>query len=301
MLAGTQFRHKPGWAFAPTVRYTAPPRITKVSARMAVANEQAAQTLLAPDEPAPCDIIEAQTDRPLLLACDHASRRIPRSLGDLGIPQDFLDTHIAWDIGAGAVTRLLCERLGCGAVLGNFSRLVVDLNRELEDSTAFPAISDGVLVPGNLSLTVEARANRARSVFKPYHEALWRLTQSLSSADQRPVMIGIHSFTPYLHGLFRPWEIGVLWEKDARLPLPLMAALREGGVHVGDNMPYSGRHPADFTIDHHAEPAGLAHAGIEIRQDLICDPDGQGRWAEKIAAALDLVLKREDLYRPKTG
>ena len=267
---------------------------------MAVAQEQTATSLLAADEPAPFDIVEAGSDRPLVLACDHASRRIPRALGDLGAPREALDSHIAWDIGAGAVTRLLCERLGCGAVLGNFSRLVVDLNRDLEDPTAFPAISDGVLIPGNLGLTVEARAERARSVFKPYHEALRRMTQALSSTERRPAMIGVHSFTPYLHGLFRPWDIGVLWEKDARLPLPLMTALREtdGVGVVGDNMPYSGRHPADYTIDHHAEPPGLAHVGIEIRQDLICDEQGQQRWAERIASALELVLEREDLYRP---
>jgi len=268
---------------------------------MAVANEQAAFPLIASDEPAPFDVIEADSERPLVLACDHASRAIPRSLGGLGVPDGYLDDHIAWDIGAGAVTRLLCERLGCGAVLGNFSRLVVDLNRDLEDPTAFPAISDGVLVPGNLGLTVEARAHRAKAIFKPYHEALRRLTHSFSSTGQRPVMIGIHSFTPYLYGLFRPWEIGVLWDKDARLPLPLMAALRAAGIRVGDNVPYSGRHPADFTIDHHAEPEGLAHVGIEIRQDLISDPEGQRRWAAKMAEVLDLVLTREDLYRPTTG
>ena len=269
---------------------------------MAVATRQPAHDLLAPDEPAPCEIIEAQSDRPLLLACDHASSTIPRSLSDLGVPREALQTHIAWDIGAGAVARLLCERLGCGAVLGNFSRLVVDLNRELSDPTAFPAISDGVLVPGNLSLPMEARASRIRSLFDPYHEALRSMTRALTSAGCRPVVIGIHSFTPYLHGLFRPWEIGVLWENDARLPLPLMRALRDrAGVRVGDNVPYSGRHPADFTIDHHAESAGLAHAGIEIRQDLIRDPRGQAHWAATLAEALEPVLTHEDLYRPKTG
>ena len=267
---------------------------------MAVANEEAPPSLLAPDEPAPFEIIAAESERPLVLACDHAGRSIPRSLGNLGVPHDYLETHIAWDIGAGAVTRLLCERLRCGAVLGNFSRLVVDLNRDLEDPTAFPAISDGVLIPENLGLDIEVRANRARALFKPYHEALRRLTQSFTSAQQRPVMISIHSFTPYQHGLFRPWEIGLLWDKDARLPLPLMAALRDSaGIRVGDNEPYSGRHPADFTVDHHAESEGLAHTGVEIRQDLICEPQGQRLWAEKLAAALELVLQREDLYRPR--
>ena len=93
----------------------------------------------------------------------------------------------------------------------------------------------------------------------------------------------------------------MLWDKDARLPIALMAALGgAGSTRVGDNVPYSGRHPADFTIDHHAEPLRVAHAGIEIRQDLIADEDGQRRWGEKLAQALEVVLRDEDLYRPNT-
>lgn len=271
---------------------------------MAVAEVQAREgsALIAPDEPAPYEVIEVEGRRPLLIACDHASNTIPRSLGTLGVSPARLEDHIAWDIGAGAVTRYLSERLGCPAVLGNYSRLVVDLNRDLEDPTAYPAISDGVLVPANMGLTPEIRAARARALFKPYHEALRRVTQSLTTDGQQPVLVAIHSFTPVQHGLFRPWEIGVLWERDARLPLPLMAALRQTGeVSVGDNVPYSGRHPADFTIDHHAEPLGLAHAGIEIRQDLIGDREGQERWGERLAQALELVLSDEGLYRPGKG
>ncbi len=269
---------------------------------MAVAEQQAPATLLAPDEPAPFEVIEARSERRLVLACDHARRRLPKSLGSLGLTESYLDDHIAWDIGAGAITRLLCERLECGALLGNYSRLVVDLNRDLEDPTAFPQISDGVLIPGNINLSVEARAARARALFKPYHEALRRATGALTSSGQQPVMISIHSFTPYQYGVFRPWEVGVLWESDARLPLPLMRALRDlGAFRVGDNVPYSGRHPADFTIDHHAESLGLAHAGVEIRQDLIADADGQARVGEKLARVLELVLRDEGLYRPKTG
>ena len=267
---------------------------------MAVAEKRAVPSLIAADEPAPFEVIQAASNRPLVLACDHASRRFPRSLGTLGVPDRYLHDHIAWDIGAAAVTRILCRRLRCGAVLGNYSRLVVDLNRDLEDPTAFPTISDGVLIPGNMNLTVARRAERARALFKPYHEALRRATAALTSAAQRPVIIGVHSFTPYQHGLFRSWEIGVLWDRDARLPLPLMARLRQSGeIRVGDNAPYSGRHPADFTLDHHAEPRGFAHAGIEIRQDLIADRRGRERWGEKLAQTLEAVLGDENLYRPK--
>lgn len=266
---------------------------------MAVAEEQAIPNLIAADEPAAYEVIHADTDRPVLLTCDHASRRIPRSLGSLGLEDRYLDDHIAWDIGAGAVAGILCRRLGCGAVVGNYSRLVVDLNRGLGDSTVIPAISDGVLIPGNLGLDETHRAQRVGALFTPYHEAVRRQIATLTSVEQWPVVINIHSFTPSQHGLDRGLDVGVLWDTDARLPVPLMARLRTNGdIRVGDNLPYSGRHPADFTIDHHAESRGLAHAGIEICQDLIADSQGQSRWGARLADVLENVLGDARLYRP---
>ena len=267
-----------------------------------MAQEQAGSSLLAPDEPAPFEWLEVDGPRPLVLACDHASNRVPRSLDGLGLNGASLEDHIAWDIGAGAVTRLLSERLQASAVLGNYSRLVMDLNRDLEDPTAFPAISDGVLIPANLGLSVAVRAERARALFKPYHEALRRLIQARTTTERTPVMICLHSFTPYHHGVPRPWQTGILWHDDPRLAVPLMAALREpGDLIVGDNQPYSGRHPADFTIDHHAVVLGLAYAGIEIRQDLIEDEPGQRRWADRLAEVLEVVLQDETLFQPFAG
>ena len=270
---------------------------------MAVAEEHALPRLIEADEPAAFEVMHAGTDRRLLIACDHASRRIPRALGTLGLPDRYLDDHIAWDIGAAEVARILCRRLGCVAMLGNYSRLVIDLNRHLEDATAMPEISDGVLIPGNMSLGEIQRAQRIRELYEPYHEAVRREISSLTTGEHTPVMINLHSFTPRQHGLDRPWDVGVLWDADARLAMPLMAQLRSSGdIRVGDNEPYSGRHPADFTVDHHAESAGLACAGIEIRQDLVAGPGGQAAWADRLARALSTVLTDERLYwRAGTG
>jgi predicted N-formylglutamate amidohydrolase len=255
--------------------------------------------LLAGEERPACDVVRIDGPRPLILACDHAGRRMPRALGTLGVAQEYLSDHIAWDIGAGGVARLLAERLGASAVLGEYSRLVVDLNRDLDDPTAFPTISDGVLIPGNLGLSAHDKAERVRTLFRPYHDAIRRLIEADTDGRRSPVLVAVHSFTPYLHGLHRPWELGILWDKDPRLPLPLMAALRRSGLRIGDNEPYSGRHPADFTIDHHAERAGLAHVGIEVRQDLVGDEQGQSRIADRLASALEAVLGDESLYRPR--
>ncbi len=255
--------------------------------------------LLGCGEPPSYELLAHADPRPLVLVCDHASNRIPGALANLGLPATHLERHIAWDIGAGAVTRILSERLRANAVLGGYSRLVVDLNRDLEDPTAYPAISDGVLVPGNLDLGVEARAWRARALFKPYHEAIARVATALAATDVCPAFVAIHSFTPTLHGLRRPWHIGVLWDKDPRIAVPLLAALRRSGdLVIGDNEPYSGKHPADFTIDHHAEPRGFAHVGLEIRQDLIADVEGQQRFAVLIGDALEPILASSTLYQP---
>ncbi len=269
---------------------------------MAVAQEHTVSSLLAPDEPAPFELIAAAGLRPLVLVCDHASNRVPRSLNGLGLNSDTLEDHIAWDVGAGAVTRLLSERLQASAVLGGYSRLVMDLNRDREDPTAIPEISDGVLIPANLGLSVAARAERTRALFEPYHEALRRMIQQRTTTKQTPVLICLHSFTAYLHGVPRPWQVGVLWDKDPRLAVPLMAALREpGDIVVGDNQPYSGRHSADFTVDHHAETLGLAYGAMEIRQDLIEDESGQQRWADRLADVLEAVLRDERLFQPSAA
>src|SRR5690606_16299493 len=259
-------------------------------------------SLIAPDEPpayVPVASGKARDGREGVLVCDHAANRVPTALDRLGLDERHLLDHIAWDIGAASVALKLAEWLGGRGVLGGYSRLVVDLNRNLADGSAFAPLSDGVLVPGNLGLDPAAKAARAEAFYWPYHDAVARALDETTTDDARPVMIAVHSFTPRLHGIERPWHVGVLWDKDPRLPLKLLAALRRHpDIVAGDNEPYSGRHPADFTIDHHAEPRGIAHVSIEIRQDMIRDEDGQTRWAERLADVLDEVLKDPALYRP---
>lgn len=262
-----------------------------------------ASPLIGAGEPPAFSVVRSGTARPngreIVFVCDHASNRIPAALGRLGLDERHLLDHIAWDIGAAAVAVKLIEWLGGRGGLGGYSRLVVDLNRSLRDASAFAPISDGVLIPGNLGLDESAKAARAEAFYWPYHHAVDRALDDATSSEATPVMIAVHSFTPRLHGIERPWHVGVLWDKDPRLPLRLLAALRSHrDIVAGDNEPYSGRHPADFTIDHHAEPRGIAHVSLEIRQDLIRDEPGQRRWAERLAEVLAEALDTPELYRP---
>jgi predicted N-formylglutamate amidohydrolase len=243
-------------------------------------------SLLAADEPAPFVIVNGDSTRPILLVCDHASRVIPRALGDLGLDPLARRCHLALDIGAGSLARALAGSLGATAVLAGYSRLVVDCNRDLLDSGAFLEFGDGIVIPGNRGLTEGDKKARAESIYWPYHRAIAGEIERLRGAGRPPAVIAVHSFTPVLNGISRPWQVGILWDADRRIADALIGGLRAAGFIVGDNEPYSGRAPQDFTIDHHAEAGGLPHCGIEIRQDQIDSDEG----VQKIAAHLHRLI-----------
>jgi len=259
-----------------------------------------ASALIGAGDPPAVEIVRPEGKAPVLVTCDHASRAVPRALGRLGLGERELALHIGWDIGAGAVTRDLARLLDAPAILTGYSRLVIDCNRDLEDPTSIPAVSDGVAVPGNREVSAAERARRVETLFRPYHRAIERSIDDFIARGVHPAVLSIHSFTPSMNGIDRPWHVGVLWNKDPRIPVPLMAALRrEHGLVVGDNEPYSAREPAGYTVRTHAENRGLPHMAVEIRQDLIASPAGTREWGERLARALTPILEDPGLYHEK--
>lgn len=243
-------------------------------------------SLLRPDEPVPFRVLNSAAEKPLLLVCDHASRLFPSAVGDLGIDPIAQRCHLAWDIGAGALTERLAESLEATAVLASYSRLVVDCNRNLMDPSAFLEFGDGVVIQGNCGLSQRDKDRRAEEIYWPYHYAIGQELRRLSAHEFLPAFFAIHSFTPVINGESREWEIGILWDADRPTAEVLIDGFRAAGYHVGDNEPYSGKAPMDFTVDHHAESAGLPHVGIEIRHDLIDDAEG----VEAIASVLEPLI-----------
>jgi predicted N-formylglutamate amidohydrolase len=255
-------------------------------------------TLIGPNDPPAFELFNPEGTAPMLFVCDHAGRAIPAALGRLGLDETALARHIAWDIGVAEVTRALARRFDAPAALSTYSRLVIDCNRRLEHPTSIPAVSDDVAVPANQALTPAARQARAEACFFPYHRAIDGLLERFAQRGVAPVFLSMHSFTPVFQGFERPWHVGVLWDKDPRLPLPLLAALREEpGLVIGDNEPYTGRNRHGYSIPMHAEARGLAHALLEIRQDLIDTRHGVAEWTERLERALRSVLADPALHR----
>ena len=194
---------------------------------------------------------------------------MPAEYGGLGLPATEFARHIAYDPGAAAVTKLLAIRLGAPAVLSTFSRLLIDANRGEDDPTLIMRLSDGAVVPGNAAVDAAERARRIGRFHEPYHAAIDAALERGIATGRAPAIVSMHSFTPVWRGSTRPWHAGILWDRDPRFAVPLIEALRaDPALVVGDNEPYAGA-LANDTMNRHATLRGLAHALIEVRQDLI--------------------------------
>ncbi len=240
-------------------------------------------------------ILPGRADAGLVLICDHADNAFPPGYGTLGLPSDQLQRHIAYDIGAAAVTRIIADALGLPAVMTRFSRLLIDPNRGADDPTLIMRLSDGAIVPGNRHLDEEERQKRIDRYYTPYHRAIDRVIDACMEAGTPPALFSIHSFTESWKGVPRPWHAGILWDRDQRLARPLIEQLEaEGTLIVGDNQPYSGALEGDCMWQH-GTMRGLAHAIIEIRQDLIRDTAGQRAWAQRLIGIIEKLRGRADL------
>ena len=243
--------------------------------------------MLSRDDPSPDFVINSDGASPYLILGDHAGRAVPAVLGDLGLPPEAMDLHIAWDIGVAGLGERLAQALDACFVHQTYSRLVIDCNRRPDNPDAAPAVSDGVTIPANASLTPDETAARRRAICDPYQARISDLLDRRRARGQPTLIFSLHSFTPVFGGFVRPWRFGVLHRGDSVLSRRVLALLRQAeGNAAGDNQPYA-MDGTDYTVPLHADARGLDYLELEVRQDLIGDGAGQ----DQIAAVLAPILR----------
>jgi predicted N-formylglutamate amidohydrolase len=243
--------------------------------------------LLAPDEPPPFLESGREGRSNFVIVVDHASRRIPRRLGDLGLPASELQRHIAWDIGALGVARGMAAALDAPLVAQNYSRLVIDCNRDPKVAASIPRSSESIEIPGNIGLSEAQAAARRAEIFDPYHERVRTLLDGRAAAHRDTILVAQHTMTNIYHGVRREMHAAVLYNRDRRFAGLVLDMLRlETEWLIADNEPYFVSDATDYTIPHHGEARRLPHVEIEIRQDLVSDEAGQAEWAGRITRAL---------------
>lgn len=238
--------------------------------------------LLSDQEPAAFELFNPNGRSELVLVCDHASNRVPVALSNLGLTESQLSSHIAWDPGTAALARALATRLDAVLVLSNYSRLVIDCNRPLTNTDSIPTISDGIAIPGNARLDELESQKRRTELFEPYQNAIANI---LNERLERPTqLLSIHSFTPVLGGVTRPWSLGVCYRMSHRWAQQWLKALRERQVEeIGDNQPYFVDPAIDYTLPVHCESNSIPCVMLEVRQDKLEDEHSVQRWSELIA------------------
>lgn len=246
--------------------------------------------LLEPDEEHPALILNEAGKSPILLVCEHASNRLPKRLGTLGLKLEDLQRHIAYDIGAEGVSRLLSRLLDAPLVLQRYSRLAYDCNRSPEHPGAMPGLSEIFAIPGNKNLAPEQRLARINSIYRPFHDELARLLDRRAAHDKRTIFVTIHSFTRTYMGKAREVELGLLFDHDARLANALSKSFP--GIVTRLNEPYSAKDGVMHTANLHAATRGLMHVMLEVRNDLIETERGQQEWAQRLSVPLNQVATK---------
>ncbi len=249
--------------------------------------------LLTEDDPPVFTVENERGMSTFFITADHGGRRLPKMLGNLGLPEAERRRHIAWDIGASAVARRLGKGLDAFTIHQTYSRLVIDCNRDPAVESSIVTVSESTEIPGNKNLSAAERAARANEILWPYHGRIVNALDERKAADRPTVLIAMHSFTPVFKGVSRPWHVGVLYNRDPRFAHIMKSLFEaEGDLVVGDNEPYAVGDASDYTIPVHGERRGLPHVEFEIRQDLIAEEAGQRAWADRLIRLLPEADRR---------
>lgn len=222
-----------------------------------------------------------------VLVCEHASNHIPAEFNKLGLSDDALTKHIAWDPGALAVARALSSRLDAPLVEQHVSRLLYDCNRPPAAPSAVSVESEFQKIPGNIGLSEPDRQMRIDRFYEPFCAAL------TACLDRRrtPVIVTVHSFTPVFMGVKRHVDIGILHDADSRFADQMLkVAEGEKTLVVARNDPYGPDDGVTHTLVEHGLSRRLLNVMLEIRHDLIDDAATQQAMAERLSQWLVAAL-----------
>ena len=203
----------------------------------------------------------------ILFIADHASNLIPNSLKNIDLKENQLNSHIAYDLGVKELCVNLSSLLNSKYIMGEYSRLIIDLNRDISDPTLIPEIVDRNVIVKNLNLSTYEKKKRITEIYNRYHR---KITTTINQNNIK-ALISLHSFNPIFKKKKRNIHFGILSNQDRRLSEYIIAEMKSRKLRVGDNEPYKGNLIGD-TMYKHGLKNNLHHTLIEVRNDLLSSP-----------------------------
>ena len=251
-------------------------------------------SLLTSQDPNPVEIIPASTPSPVLLVCDHAGDRIPLKLQEHSLPPEDMARHIAVDINAELVARVIAAEMNSTLVIQRYSRLVVDVNRPESSSELMPKISDETLIPFNQNISASERKARLDEIYFPYHNRIHELLDERRNSPS--ALVVIHSYTPRLsNGDFREWHIDLMSRTSMDFVHSLQNKIETAhpNLNVGISQVFQMHDKRDYTLPHHGESRDIPNASIEIRNDMLGSKEDIDGWGKLLAACLSAALPND--------
>lgn len=222
----------------------------------------------------------------ILFVCEHASCAFPEQFGTLGLSDEVLRSHVAWDPGALDLARDLAARFESTVVGGGVSRLLYDCNRPPQAPDAVPTRSEIFDIPGNVGLSAQARDTRVSEIYEPFCAAV---SEALVQVKPR-ALVTVHSFTPIYHGAPRAVEIGILHDVDSRLADGMLETMQDCRYDTQRNEPYGPEHGVTHSLQLYAQTPPLLNVMLEVRNDLLEDAASASDVADVIEKALRAAL-----------
>lgn len=243
------------------------------------------------------EVINPDSDFELILTAEHAEAKIPEKYQNLGLDKSILDTHIARDKGVKQITQILAKKLNCYAIMGKYSRLLIDLNRKKDENELIVTTSDKIVIPNNQNISAQEKSYRLENYYAPYYNALEEKISHLQKLGKKPIIFSIHSYTPQLKdGVYRPWHAGILYNKPTNLANFIYNELCLSDKNIGQNVPYDLRKYNTGTAIICGQDKGFDYALIEIRDDEFDNLEyGAKYWADILEKILVKYFNKKAL------
>lgn len=251
------------------------------------------------------ETIEARVDSaPLLFTCEHASNDWPRFHPAAScVDKCWLNDHYGWDPGAAELSRGLAQRFGSASVLATFSRLFIDANRGTEQPDLIRNFIGETCLNFNYTACKVEFAERLK-IHAEFHQEVERQSQLCRDRFEQFLLLSIHSFTRVLGDDNRDHlQIGLLHDRANDLFAKQYAeAIQNQGMSCVLNEPYSGYDGLVYSAARHGGPHKAPYLVIEVRSDLIEDPQSSSyqRVLKTLGDALEVILAEMSLVSSDT-
>ena len=230
--------------------------------------------------------------RPLVITCEHATNRLPAEFTMTEADRPWMETHWAYDPGAGELTRQIVKRKACCAVMSRFSRLICDPNRHIADDDWIREQAEGYAISFNQGLPEQERERRRAVYYEPFHLEIDRCLGERLERGGDVLLLSIHTFTRNYMGQIRDMEMGVLFDRFDPVAARFGQHLREQGFRTELNEPYSGKEGGIFCAARHGSRHGVIYLELEVRNDLLATQDAIEDVAERVCRALTTLQIR---------